>query len=69
MAIIIKIIMNVVQKMAANVYHEEYAYLEYTWVIKKQDNPVPAEASSYFFSLGPASVWMPAHILIGLNWN
>lgn len=61
--------MNGVQKMEANVYHEEYAYLEDRWAIKKQDNPVPAEASSYFLSLGAASVWMPAHILIGLNWN
>lgn len=65
---ILKIIMNVVHKMVANVYHI-YAYLEYRWAVKKQDNPVLAEVSSYFLSLGPASVQIPAHNLLGLNWN
>lgn len=66
---LLKIIMNVVHKMEANVYHEEYAYLEDRWAVKKQDNSLPDEVSSYFLSLGPASVWIPAYILIGLNWN
>lgn len=55
--------------MEANVYLEEYASKKDRWVIKKQDNPVPAEASSYFLFLGAASGWMPARIWIGLNWD
>lgn len=40
--------------MESNVYREEYASKEDRWVIKMQDNPVPAEFSSYFLFLGAA---------------